>query len=268
MAARPPFASVDGYENLAAGVRERGLVLGRSITLLDDTESTNDDARQAAVEGAEHGTVIVAETQRRGRGRQGRAWFAKPGESIAMSIVVHPEGSFDNLPLASLVAGLAVAEAVERAGVVRAGIKWPNDVEIEGRKVAGILAETVVVGRSVGALVVGIGVNVHQRAFEEPISDRATSVALHASEPPARASIVLDVLTGLDRDLLLVLSRGFGVIYERYRSRDVLAGRRVRNDGQVGDALGVDVGGGLRVRLADGRTAVWASGEVERIVPV
>jgi BirA family biotin operon repressor/biotin-[acetyl-CoA-carboxylase] ligase len=248
-------------------IAERGLSLGRPMHLLATTSSTNDDAKRGAAEGASHGATWVAEAQTAGRGRQGRSWLATPGESILASVLLRARCPPARLPPIALVAGLAVRDAVARAAPqARVTIKWPNDVLVEGRKVAGILVEAITVGARVDAVIVGMGINVHARDFPPDLEARATSVALVSGHPPDRGELLADALAGLDRDLHVVLERGLGLFRARFESADALRGLVVRNDSgedrDYGIASGVDDEGRLLVRREDGTLVRWGAGEV------
>jgi BirA family biotin operon repressor/biotin-[acetyl-CoA-carboxylase] ligase len=273
------------YEHLADRIAERGIAIGRPLELLDEIDSTNDAAKRAAKLGAPHGALFVAESQSRGRGRQGRAWLGVRGESILASVVLRLPVTPHRLPPLALVAGLAARDAIAAATGAPAAIKWPNDVLVEDRgaersepsrggargaqplertwrKVAGVLVEAVVSGRSVEAVIVGVGVNVHQRSFPAEIAERATSVALHARSAPDRAAILVDLLAGLDRDAAHVAARGLGLVHARLVAADALAGREVDVEGVRGEACGIDLDGALRVRAPDGAVRRVVAGEV------
>jgi BirA family biotin operon repressor/biotin-[acetyl-CoA-carboxylase] ligase len=246
-------------------VAERGCGLGHPMHVLAATVSTNDDALRAAREGAPHGATWVAEHQSGGRGRRGREWVSAAGESLLFSVVLRLSCAPARLPPIALVAGLAVRVAVMRSlPGVDVKIKWPNDVFVAGRKVAGVLIETVTVGRSVQAVVLGVGVNVHTRVFPDDIAAVATSVALHSPVgPPDRASLLADTLASLDGDLHVVVSRGLGLFRARLDAADGLRGLRVASEaGDAGVASGIDDDGNLLVRRDDGFLARWNSGEV------
>ncbi len=241
-----------------------GLSIGRPFHYLERTDSTNDRAKEAAREGAAHGALFLAETQDKGRGRQGRAWISPPHENLLFSLLLRfgrPVRSIQTLPL---VVGLAVTECVSKAIPGEgARMKWPNDVLVGTAKVAGILVESV--GPATNpAIIVGIGVNVHTRDF--PPSLGATSVALHASRPPDRGELLLELLGALDRDLFLAAGRGLGPFAARLQARDYLRGSRVRSDaGSAGIAEGIDGDGRLVVRTAGGSLERWAAGEVHLV---
>jgi len=249
-------------------VAERGCMLGRPMHLLASVASTNDEAKRGAREGATHGTTWLAEQQTAGRGRQGRTWASAPGESLLFSVLARVTCPPSSLPPIALVAGLAVRDAVARA-VPGAGVltKWPNDVLLSGRKVAGVLVEAITAGARVEAVVVGIGINVHTRAFPVEIEGRATSLALASpSVPPDRATILADVLESLDHDLHVVVGRGLSLVRARLEAADALRGRHVRNDsGDEGIASGVDDDGRLLVTRADGVLVRWGAGEVHLV---
>jgi BirA family biotin operon repressor/biotin-[acetyl-CoA-carboxylase] ligase len=248
-------------------VAESGSALGRPLHVLARTTSTNDEAKRAAREGAPHGATWVAEEQSAGRGRQGRSWVSARGENLLFSVLLRVTCPPARLPPVALVAGLAVRDAVARAApAVEVRIKWPNDVLVGPRKIAGVLVEAVTVGSRVEAVVVGVGVNVHVRAFPEDLAGRATSIALAAGNPPDRGAVLADVLASLDRDVHVVLARGLGLLRARLDEADALRGRRVRNEGgdwsDEGTAAGIDDEGRLLVRRDDGVLARWSAGEV------
>ena len=208
------------------------------------TDSTNERAQALAAAGAPHGTLVTADEQEAGRGRQGRDWTAPAGTAVLMSLVLREPG--ESLPLAAAV---AVCEALPTP----ATIKWPNDVLIGGRKVAGILVE----GRpQEGWAVLGLGLNVTTGAFPGELADRATSLRLAGVETDPKA-VLAAVLEQLDS----WLSRPLEEVLEAWRGRDALLGRRVRWNGGEGTAAGVDQSGSLLVDSAGGRQALHA-GEV------
>ena len=182
--------------------------LGTPLHRLEETTSTNDEAKRAAKDGAPHGTTWVAESQTAGRGRQGRAWTSARGESLLFSVLVRVACPPSRLPPLALVAGLAARDAAANAlGPIDAAapmLKWPNDVIVGKKKLAGVLVESILSGGRVEAVVVGVGMNVTTRAFPPELEDRATSLALLGAARLDRDAILADILTGLARDLPLV----------------------------------------------------------------
>jgi BirA family biotin operon repressor/biotin-[acetyl-CoA-carboxylase] ligase len=208
------------------------------------TDSTNERAKELALAGAPHGTLVTADEQTAGRGRQGREWTAPPRSAVLMSVVLRELD--ERLPL---TAAVALCEALP----VEAAIKWPNDVWIEGRKVAGILVE----GRpQEGWAVLGIGVNVTTRAFPPDLAESATSLHLAGIEEEAD-SVLAALLRSLDEWLAAPPSR----VLDAWRSRDALKGQRVRWAGGDGVASGIDDSGALVVETSSGQVALDA-GEV------
>ena len=208
------------------------------------TDSTNARARELAGRGAPHGTVVTAAEQSAGRGRQGRTWTAPPGRGLLFSVVIR-----DPPRLLPLAAGVAVAETVGPD----AQIKWPNDVLLGGRKVAGILVEARLQERWA---VVGIGLNVAVREADFPVElrDRAGTLGL---EPGA----IEPMLTALLRALERWLGADSDAVLDAVRGRDALRGREVRWGGQVGIGAGIDGDGRLVVRTDAGEVRLDA-GEV------
>lgn len=221
------------------------------------TDSTNERAKELGARGAPHGTLVTAGRQTAGRGRQGRRWEAPADRALLASVVVRPLDAHDAvLPLAVAV---AVCEACEEAAPVSCRIKWPNDVWVEGRKVAGILVE----GRpQEGWAVVGVGINVTTTAAELPpgIRGATTSLALargepgRSDEPPATA-----LLSALLRTLRERLEQAPGRVLSSWRERDALAGRPVAWEGGRGVATGVNDRGALLVDTPRGRLELDAA---------
>jgi BirA family biotin operon repressor/biotin-[acetyl-CoA-carboxylase] ligase len=253
----------------AALIHERGIAIGAPLTIVGRTTSTNDLAKQAAREGAPHGATFVAEEQTEGRGRQGRAWLAGAGESLLMSVVLRVTCPPARLPPLALVAGLATRDAVARWTRETPRIKWPNDVMIGERKIAGVLVEGILQGTRVEALVVGIGINVHARAFPDEIASLATSIALAAKSDEAvdRGELLADLLVALDRDIALASARGLGLVHARLTQFDALRGLRVSGDEVSGTAEGIDLDGRLLVRGDDGILRRCSAGEVRVSAP-
>jgi BirA family biotin operon repressor/biotin-[acetyl-CoA-carboxylase] ligase len=219
--------------------------LGHPRVHLRRTGSTNERARELAAAGAPHGALVTAAEQTAGRGRQGRAWTAPPGRALLLSLVLRvPDPA-----LVPLAAGVAVAEAV--GGDAR--IKWPNDVLMDGRKVAGILVE----GRpQEGWAVLGIGLNVAVRLEDFPRELRETAGTL--GREPADLEPTLTVLL---RTLELWLDASQDEVIAAWRERDALEGRRVEWADGAGKAVGIDDGGRLLVGTSAGTVALDA-GEV------
>jgi BirA family biotin operon repressor/biotin-[acetyl-CoA-carboxylase] ligase len=220
-------------------------MLGTPRLHLREIDSTSDRARALALAGAPHGALVTAAAQTAGRGRQGRVWTAQPGAALSMSVVLR-----DLPPLLPLVAAVAVAESCGEG----ATIKWPNDVLVDGRKVAGILAE----GRPhEGWAVLGIGVNVAVDVEELPeeLREKAGSLGRAHTEVEPFLSSLLDAL---ERAFAL----GTDDLLNAWRARDALLGSEISWTGGAGIARGIDGEGRLVVELPGGGRTTLNAGEV------
>jgi BirA family biotin operon repressor/biotin-[acetyl-CoA-carboxylase] ligase len=219
--------------------------LGRPRRHYAQTDSSNERARILAEAGAPHGTLVTAGTQRAGRGRQGRTWSAPPGRALLMSLIVKQVE-----PLLPLRAGVAVSDA---AGP-RARVKWPNDVLIDGRKVAGILVES---RPQEGWAIVGIGVNVAVDVADLPpeVAGRAGTLGLEPRDVERVLERLLDALAHR-------LDQPAGELLATLRERDALAGASLAWADGRGTGAGIADDGGLRVRRPDGEEIVLQAGEV------
>jgi BirA family biotin operon repressor/biotin-[acetyl-CoA-carboxylase] ligase len=226
-------------------------VLGTPHLHLRTVDSTNARAQQLAMAGAPHGALVTADAQTAGHGRQGRAWVTPEGRALACSLVLR-----DPPRLLPMLAALAVADVAEALDHERRApmIKWPNDVLLDSRKLAGILAE----GRpQEGWVVLGIGVNVAVARDEFPPELRKLATSLGGQPADVRRALRI-LLTALERWLAAPTDEAVAA----YRSRDALAGREIAwNDGS-GTALGLTNDGRLRVRDAEGAERLLDAGEV------
>jgi BirA family transcriptional regulator, biotin operon repressor / biotin---[acetyl-CoA-carboxylase] ligase len=219
-------------------------VIGSPRVHLRLSDSTNERGKALAAAGAPHGTLVTADEQSAGRGRQGRPWTAPPRSAVLMSLVLR--GPNELLPLAAAV---AVCEALP----VEGAIKWPNDVWLQGRKLAGILAE----GRpQEGWAVLGIGLNVTTESFPAELAETATSLRLAGVQTDVE-SVLGALLASLDRRLVAPREEILGA----WRERDALRGEPVRWSGGEGTAAGIDDAGALLVETRNGRVSLDA-GEV------
>jgi BirA family biotin operon repressor/biotin-[acetyl-CoA-carboxylase] ligase len=234
-----------------------GRRLGHTVHALGAVESTQVALGRLAVAGAPEGTVVTAVHQTGGRGRRDRSWWDEPGQSVLCSVLLRPAVATARVPQLSLVAGLAVAEALEEAAPVAAGIKWPNDVLLDGLKVAGVLAEAVSApDGSVRHVLLGIGINVNQTRFPDPLGTVATSLRLAAGGPHDPAAVLARALDRLAARYDEWQASGLRALLEAWRRRSVTLGRGVSGpDGQAGLAEDVAEDGALLVRLADGTLA-------------
>ena len=251
--------------NLVAATLRGGLytrIVGRRIRFFQNLGSTMDEADRQGAAGVLDGTVVVAETQQASRGRFGRTWVSQPG-NLYFSVVFYP--TMQALPLLSPLAGVAVVRAIAKTTGLRPRIKWPNDVLVGGKKVAGILVESVISGEEVRYAVLGIGVNValDPDALGE-LSATATSLNAATGREAVREDLLRSLLQELD-GLYLALRKGESPIADWRGLLDTLGCRITASTGRgspTGIAEGVDDLGNLLLRLDDGRLVTLSSGDV------
>ncbi|MFU8893101.1 MAG: biotin--[acetyl-CoA-carboxylase] ligase [Luteolibacter sp.] len=236
------------------------------LRLHEACTSTSDEARALGLAGAPGGDIVVANLQTAGRGRRGAAWHAIPGESLTFSILWRPEIPQALWPRLALAAGLAVAEACE-THVPLAGIKWPNDVWISNRKVAGILVEA-----GPDFAVVGIGINVNTASFPDEIRDLATSIQIESGRPADRGELLGKIITRFSIHANR-LDRDFETLLNGVRQRCVLTGHQVdlqSPSGPVdGQCEGIGSSGELLVRTDQGLQHILQADEVRpRPLPI
>ncbi|MBF0163819.1 MAG: biotin--[acetyl-CoA-carboxylase] ligase [Magnetococcales bacterium] len=193
-------------------------------------DSTNRHALDLARAGAPEGTVVVADAQSQGRGRLGRVWSSPAGENLYFSLILRPEIPVAHAPRLTLVAGLATLDAVREAGITEARLKWPNDILVQGRKLAGILTEMAAEGERVRHVVVGVGVNVNGRAerFPAEVAARAVTMADILQNSMERGIVLARLLSAWEAWYRLFLSEGFTPIRLAWRERALLAGQKGR----------------------------------------
>jgi len=254
------------------GIRRRlhTAVTGRQIFLFHEVDSTNSTLSRLARSGALEGTVVLAEAQTAGRGRLGQAWFSPPGVNLYASTLFREPLPLEEAPLFSLVAGLALADAVMSAGASPA-IKWPNDVLVDGRKVGGALIECVARSGEVEYLIVGVGINLNVdldalSVALGPAASTATSLRAATGRDVNRDAFVADYLNALDGWALRYRDHGPAPVLQAWRDRDILTGRQVeiRGAGQpfVGRVGGVDSRGRLIVTDAVGERRTVTTEEI------
>mgnify|MGYP001333700877 CR=1 FL=1 len=250
--------------------RRRGCRLGHTVYWQEEIGSTNDWARRLAEAGAPEGTVAVADRQTAGRGRLRRTWWSPPG-GLWMSTILRPRLLPARLPVLTLAVAAAVAEALEAWVERPVALKWPNDVEIDGRKVGGILLEMVAQPDAAEYVVAGTGINVslQEAAVPAELQDRITWLAREAARPVTRNQLAEAILDRLEAHYVALHQRGPAEVLAAWRARAAVLGETVRvllPAGQVvGTALDVDEDGALILEVPGaGRQRVLA-GDVQRL---
>ncbi|WP_017687739.1 biotin--[acetyl-CoA-carboxylase] ligase [Paenibacillus sp. PAMC 26794] len=243
-------------------------VFGRKAVLLASTLSTQGDVLKLAEQGQAEGAVVISEEQTGGRGRFGRQWFSPPGKGIWMSVLLRPALPLQHTPQLTLLTGVAVCRAVRACTGADAGIKWPNDLLIDGRKVCGILLESTVEDHEVRYCIAGIGVDVNfdPEDYPEDLTTIATSLKMETGQSVDRTKLTAAILTELEQLYFLYQKEGFGVISALWEALSVSMNREitVTNPHGVieGKAIGLDPSGALIVEKHDGEHTLIISGEI------
>ncbi len=261
----------DGYQDRYDAELMRGKlsprVFGRVLEYRERVGSTNDVILDMAGHGAPHGTVCLADEQSAGRGRRGYGWFSPPGCGIWASVLLRPRLSAARTPPLTLCSAAAVARALEKAAGVAVQIKWPNDLLMRDRKVAGILAETRAVTGDEPVIVVGMGINVnHTRdLFPDEISATATSLRIESGGPVRREDLFLAILASFESAYGDYLESGPASVLTEVDARLAWRGRTVEADSPVGVSgrvARVDKEGGLLLEREGGGDVVIRSGSI------
>jgi BirA family biotin operon repressor/biotin-[acetyl-CoA-carboxylase] ligase len=240
--------------------------LGRSLIVRDEAGSTNDVAWDALAEGRPDGTTVIAESQDAGRGRAGRRWVMAPGRGLALSVGVHLGCDRRQAGLLPLTAGLALAEALERLGLA-ADLKWPNDLLARGRKLSGILAESRRLSPAGDTAVIGVGVNVLERAEDFPgeLAATATSLALEGVAT-TREAVAAAFLTAFETRWDELQEGSRTALLEAWSARSRSWGRAITARTPAGEVRGIalrlDGDGALVLRDASGEEVTVMAGDV------
>lgn len=249
-----------------------GAAVGRRIVHLGETDSTSDRVWELARAGEPEGVVVSADAQSRGRGRSGNDWHSAPRLGLWFSVLLRPALAPEHLGRITCLAGVAVAEALRGAASVDARIKWPNDVWIGRRKVAGILSET----RNAGpgrAVVVGVGLNVHHRTGDFPpaLRDTATSLRIEGVPSPDRTRLFAALLRALHLRYEALRAGEGGATEERYRALSLLPGLAVRlrcgKESLRGTVEDLSCTEGLSLRLPGGRVRRFRAEHITQVEP-
>ncbi|HVO67461.1 MAG TPA: biotin--[acetyl-CoA-carboxylase] ligase [Syntrophales bacterium] len=238
------------------------------VAYFKETDSTNMRAKLLASGGAPEGTIIVAESQTQGRGRRGRSWFSPSGEGIYTSIILRPTINPNEAPKLTLMASVAVAETLLSMTSLNINIKWPNDILIKGRKIAGILTEISMEMDRIDYIVIGVGINVNtpHKSLPPDIRDIATSISMETGKTFPRIVLLRAYLEWLEIYYETFKTRGFEPVMNRWKSLADIIGHRVSVDMidrvRVGEVLDVDKDGFLILKEDAGSTERIISGDV------
>ena len=241
--------------------------LGRQIHYFHSIDSTQFKAHELAKEGVPHGTVIIADQQKGGKGRMGRPWHSPAGTGIWMSIILRPELPLYRCPQLTLITAVAVVQAIREATGVRAEIKWPNDILVKQKKICGILTELNAETDHINYLIIGIGMNVNAENFPIELRDIATSLRIQTGENVKRIPLIQRILENLEKLYQLYLEYGFSPIKSLWEAHADTIGKRVvlrQPHGSLeGLAVGINEEGILLVRKDNGEIEKVYSADIE-----
>ena len=233
--------------------------------------STNDEALLLAAQGAEHGTVVVAEEQTKGRGRLQRSWFSPARYGIYLSLILRSPLPILEAPQSAMVTALALVKVLHENYGIEASIKWPNDVLVAGKKIAGILADMQSDQDYTRFIVIGMGINANHRESDlaEPFRYPATSLAIELGTPVNRQDLLLQFLHRFETEYEHFLKNGFGAMLPEFEKASAILGKQLRiqsgREEISGRALGFTPEGALRLLKGDGNEEVIWVGDVLRV---
>lgn len=254
-------------EEVLPGLKTR--TFGRKVHYFPALPSTNTEAYQLALQGGREGEIVIAECQRKGRGRIGRPWFSPAFVNLYLSVILRPPISPHHASLITFVAAVATAEAVERFSGMKPSIKWPNDILVKGRKLAGLLNEIHSEADRIHFVILGIGINlnVDENMFPRKIRSLATSLKREMGQAISRKAFLQILLEELEHWYEIFLRKGSSPILKAWRARARIAGKQVKissfDEVFVGRAVDVDSEGALLVQMRDGKQKRIVAGDVE-----
>ncbi|MDF2873874.1 MAG: birA [Sporomusa sp.] len=239
-------------------------ILGREIHYFSETDSTNNEAKRLATNGCQEGTIVVAEAQGSGRGRLARGWFSPPGKGIWLSVVLRPPFGPMEAAKCTLMAAVAVNRAINEVTGAGCGIKWPNDILCNGRKVVGILTEMSAEMDAINHIVIGMGINVNiePQEFPSEIAATATSLSIASGHQVPRVKLLTAILAELENVYNIVKTSGFVPVLADWKSQSITLGQQVDVRGVdrsfTGVAIDIDADGALLIETPQGLERVLA----------
>lgn len=254
-------------EELESRLQDQTKWAGQKLTVFEETDSTNVQAKQLGEQGAEHGLLVVADQQNAGRGRRGRNWESPKGSSIYMSLLLRPEFAPNKAPMLTLVMAHSVGKALKHCTGLDVKIKWPNDLILNGKKIVGILTEMSTEIDYINYVVIGVGINVNGTTFPEELADKATSLCIEAGHPVQRSFIIAEIMKQFEADYAQFLkTEDLSWMKTSYNERLVNFGQEVvihePSGAYQARALGINDTGELLVQKEDGSEDAIYAGEV------
>ncbi len=261
----------EGLGVLALEPGIKTLRIGGRIIVSQETGSTNEDARELGRQGAEEGTVVIAESQTAGRGRRGRRWASPPHTNLYLSVILRPPLAPADAALFTLLAAVALCRTIREMYCLEPKIKWPNDLLLDGKKAAGILAEMEAEQDRIHFLVLGIGVNLNmtEEMFPEEILYPATSVSILLGRKVQRAGFARGLLESLDREYDGLLRQGAAPLMKAWMEHSAHTEKRIEVNTPQGPLkgrfLGIDETGAMILETAGGRRRTIHVGDVVKV---
>ncbi len=238
--------------------------IGKKIYYFEEVGSTMDIATHLGLKGASEGTLVVAETQGKGRGRLGRSWSSPKYKGIYSSLILRPKILPQDAAILTLLTAVSICEAIKEITGLEAKIKWPNDILLANKKLGGILTELTAETDEIRFVVIGMGINVNNN--KNNLIPHATSLKEQNGENLNRAELLREILRKIETNYLLLQEKGNQKIIDKWRSHNISLGKRVKVICQrrelEGEALDIDIDGGLLIRKDSGLTEKVTSGDV------
>ncbi|MCX7982590.1 MAG: biotin--[acetyl-CoA-carboxylase] ligase [Syntrophales bacterium] len=241
----------------------------RRIHFYRELASTNTTAYELALAGAEEGVVVIADAQSQGRGRLNRAWHSPPGKNIYVSFILKPAMAAHQAPQLTLAAGVAVAEVVSQYCPGRVQIKWPNDIQVGGRKISGILSEVKAHASYVDFIILGIGINVNmdREDFPPELHHTATSLKMETKKDSCRLTLLSELFFAWDKWYETILKNGFKSIKDPFLSYAPIIGKMIqvtfRHEVLRGQVIDIDDQGTLWIKNERGEKVQITAGDME-----
>lgn len=235
------------------------------LKIIEIAESTQDEARKLALSGSPAGTSIVAIVQTEGRGRCGSKWFSPPGKNLAMSVILRPKMEPRDAPMLGMLFSIAVADILDKlCHPFRTSVKWPNDVLVQDKKIAGILSEGQITNGCVDFVVLGLGLNLNslEEDFPSNLTESLTSCSILTGLTFNLREVGMSILIRLRELTGRFEIEGAGFVPRLWQRRWLHKDQRICRDGVEGTAIGVDDDGALLVETPDGSWVKISSGEV------
>ena len=237
---------------------------GREIYCHDSLDSTMNEASRIALNGVKEGTVVIAESQTKGRGRFGRNWVSPAGSGIYLSIVLRPTLAANEIPKLTLLASVAVCQAIQKVVGFKTKIKWPNDLLVNQKKLAGFLTEMNSNSGYQSSVILGMGINVNSALSDLP--EHSTSIKNEIGKNVSRVELIIEILSLMEKWYIDVNTHGFSTVMKNWKELSETLGRRVRIDDSTrvweGKAVDLDSSGGLMIENDEGTIIRSMTGDV------